>query len=518
MTAQGFDRCCGQLLVGKRRFLEKLRWAVVIGLCAGLVPHQATAGVLTVYRADDAPEPGTLRDAVRIAASGDTITFSPLLHGQSIALDPSLGKLVIRKSMQLHGDLNADGLPDITIDGHGETELFEITRYVYGLVVFDGLILTRGHSLSSGGCLRNFTRGETLVANSRVEHCSAENDGGGILNKGDLVIAHSKIIGNTASRGAGLVTFWRRQPRIMNSVFANNHSWRWGGGIYSYGEGELEIDNTLIIDNFATGAGGGVFVHGSKSNFRLTIKSSTLANNTAQGTDTDTDHEGVGGAISTGGHGHFSLTTSTVSGNRAGRDGGGIILRNHGDRAIRHSTIVFNLADAGTLGPRYPGTNHPPGGEHKGGGVQNDPGVELIVSHSLFSENGRRDLPSEGGLPDDITGKVMSEGYNLFYQTDVQFEPDAGPGTVIGVGADLQPLVDNGGPTPTHMLRVDSVAADAGDPNAVAGQSEVPLYDQRGEPRVANGHIDIGAVEGVSTVDGSSPSPSDTGDSIPDKW
>ena len=67
----------------------------------------------------------------------------------------------------------------------------------------------------------------------------------------------------------------------------------------------------------------------------------------------------------------------------------------------------------------------------------------------------------------------------------------------------LGPLANNGGPTMTHALLVDSPAIDAGDPAAMAGMNGVPEFDQRGEPhlRVRDGDatediaIDIGAYE-----------------------
>jgi hypothetical protein len=67
----------------------------------------------------------------------------------------------------------------------------------------------------------------------------------------------------------------------------------------------------------------------------------------------------------------------------------------------------------------------------------------------------------------------------------------------------LGPLGDNGGPTSTHALLPTSPAIDWGDPSAVPGAGNVPLFDQRGPgfARVADGdnlggaRIDIGAFE-----------------------
>jgi hypothetical protein len=80
--------------------------------------------------------------------------------------------------------------------------------------------------------------------------------------------------------------------------------------------------------------------------------------------------------------------------------------------------------------------------------------------------------------------------------------PDAN-GNLIGgpvegvIDPRLGPLTENGGPTWTHALLPDSPAIDMGDPEAVAGVDDVPLFDQRGRPyaRIVNGRIDMGALE-----------------------
>jgi hypothetical protein len=68
-------------------------------------------------------------------------------------------------------------------------------------------------------------------------------------------------------------------------------------------------------------------------------------------------------------------------------------------------------------------------------------------------------------------------------------------GNIIGSDPLLGPLADNGGPTLTHMPRVDSPAVDAG--NCDSG----PAADQRGLPRPQNATCDIGAVEAQSGED-----------------
>ncbi|MFI5365855.1 MAG: choice-of-anchor Q domain-containing protein [Candidatus Binatia bacterium] len=60
----------------------------------------------------------------------------------------------------------------------------------------------------------------------------------------------------------------------------------------------------------------------------------------------------------------------------------------------------------------------------------------------------------------------------------------------------LGPLQDNGGPTFTQALLPGSPAIDAGD-DAVTGAPLNLTTDQRGLPRKAGMHVDIGAYESV---------------------
>ena len=58
----------------------------------------------------------------------------------------------------------------------------------------------------------------------------------------------------------------------------------------------------------------------------------------------------------------------------------------------------------------------------------------------------------------------------------------------------LSPLADNGGPTLTHALAMNSPAIDAGD-NTICATEPINNLDQRGEPRPIGSSCDIGAYE-----------------------
>ena len=438
---------------------------------------------------------GSLRHQVNVSRNGDIIKFEPHLHGRDIILQPYFGPIEIHSSIKIIGDIDGDLKPDITINGNHRVQLFTIYPPSYGVVTLTGLNITNGYSSGSGGCIKNYSYRKVNILDSTITNCTAYRDGGGIFNRGKIVIRRSLIADNSASRGAGIVTFSEEQPLIVDSMLVNNKSSRWGGAIYSYGNGTLHIERSIIQDNYARGAGAGVFVHGPTNTFGLQVIDTTIANNFSEGSDTNEDMEGVGGGISAGGLGDVLISNSTLSSNTAGRDGGAIILRNAGLRTIRHSTIAFNRNDIGGLGPRFSGNNHPPGGEHKGAGIQNDPGQEVILDHVLFSENGRVLYPSEGGQVDDVSGGVESRGFNLFQQGEIEFTMGPGPGDILFGFADLLSLTKQGGTTPTHALGDGSQALNAGNPSVIPGNNTTPLFDQRGQPRINMQIIDIGAFE-----------------------
>jgi len=123
---------------------------------------------------------GSLRAALASAQNGDIVTFS---SGMTVQLT---SELLINKNITVDGDLNNDGVADVTLDGQYRTRVVEITSG--STVTLDGLVITRGLVSGNGG---NGGYGATGAM------------GGGIFNAGILTLNNVTVTSNAAAGGGG---------------------------------------------------------------------------------------------------------------------------------------------------------------------------------------------------------------------------------------------------------------------------------------------------------------------------
>ena len=123
---------------------------------------------------------GSLRAALASAQNGDVVTFS---SGMTVQLT---SELLINKSITVDGDLNNDGVADVTLDGQYKTRVVEVTSG--NTVTLDGLVITKGLVAGNGG------NGGSAAAGAM---------GGGIFNAGTLTLNNVTVTANAASGGGG---------------------------------------------------------------------------------------------------------------------------------------------------------------------------------------------------------------------------------------------------------------------------------------------------------------------------
>ena len=433
---------------------------------AATVP--AEAATFQVSNLDDAG-PGSLRQAVldaNTAAGADTITFQAGLTGTILLIS---GQLAIEDSVDVQGP----GASVLTVSGNDSSRVF----YVYDSdatldVTISGLTLTDGAG-SPGGVVVDWGENLTLD-NVVVTGGNSPTVGGGIAVLGSdspdafsFTLRDSVVSGNSAmeSGGALFVDETEVTVLIQNSSLIANDALTGGGIAADLLLGDVTVEQSTISGNTAGVRGGGVYAGTLYNGSSLNIRRSTISGNSAP--------DG-GGLFVDYLYGSLLLENSTVSGNSAvgepGSTGGGLFIGylygEGGTAIVRHSTLANNTAV-------------------RGGGIFLESGG-ISVDHTIVANN----VAEVGRDLANGTDGRFDVSFSLVENPETANVSDLG-GNIIGQDPQLGPLQNNGGPTQTHLPAAGSPAVNAGD----VSFAPPPATDQRGNPRVAQGRIDIGSVE-----------------------
>ncbi|WP_460940415.1 DUF4347 domain-containing protein, partial [Pandoraea terrae] len=141
--------------------------------------------LITVTNSGDSGA-GTLRNAIASALAGDTITFSTSMTINLSTITSGNSLLVISKNLTIDGDINHDGIADVTLDGHYKGRVLEITSG--STVGLEGLVIEHGLVSGKGGA-------------AGVDATAAQ--GGGIYNAGTLTLTDVTVTANAAAGGGG---------------------------------------------------------------------------------------------------------------------------------------------------------------------------------------------------------------------------------------------------------------------------------------------------------------------------
>jgi hypothetical protein len=390
--------------------------------------------------------PGSLRDAVANAVSGDLVDLSSL-GCSTITL--TSGQIEIPQD-DLYLKYSGEGGTPPTIEANLSSRVLHHTGT--GTLRLVGLTIRNGKYDNTnvylpvhprGGCI--YSAGSVYLAGSTVSGCTARDTrgedaaGGGIYASGALTLSHSTVSGNTSTSTAR---------------FAD------GGGAFAHGA--IEVDYSSVSGNVASGLdylnrGGGLCV------FNAGTATSRIAHSTIDGNRADRGAGLIASGIGSSGAA-IEIDESTISGNSANAYAAVYI---DGPFTLNASTIAFNQSGSG------------PGVEIAASGYTVR--FESSIVANNFGGGTEYDL-GDRGYPLTIAGAnnlvVAANGIAL-------------PADTIGTDPQLLPLADNGGPTRTHALAAGSPALDAG--NDLAGGAT----DQRGAgfPRVFGAAADIGAFE-----------------------
>ncbi|PLX00306.1 MAG: hypothetical protein C0593_01210 [Marinilabiliales bacterium] len=222
--------------------------------------------------------PGTLRQAIADASSGDTINFS--VTG-TISL---MSEITIDKNLVITGP----GIASLTIDGdhwYGIFDLYSSTTYSFevsgitflkGLTTYGGAISSRNDNLiirncsflnclavEDGGAIACFF-GSLLIDNCTFETCSVNSEGGAIFltDISNFEISNSTF--NDCSSSTGGAIYNHNSPgSFTNCTFSANSASTDGGVLYIDNENNVSFFSCDFISNTTVDEGGAVYNNNS---------------------------------------------------------------------------------------------------------------------------------------------------------------------------------------------------------------------------------------------------------------
>ncbi len=327
-------------------------------------------------------------------------------------------------------------------------------------LLIDGVTMTDNDAASTdaGGAFYFSNFSDATIRNSSITGSDAGYGGAmAVFGGSQITIEDSEISGNNAqrtnvARGDGgdggaiyIIQGFNRDSgpptlRLVRSTVSDNNAVNGFGGGISGSEAVIEVIESLIANNTTGGGGGGIYLDREAS--RLLMQNSTVTGNSTTGLLDDVQgltEAGRGGGIYFV-TGKAIIESSTIANNSATERGGGILL----------------------------------------GGNVNPEGLSTILN-SILADN----TALFGPNVESTAALLDSLGYNLL--------DDSGEGLfdeltdLLNALADLQALADNGGPTQTLALGLNSDAIDSGFSSL--------LTDQRGFDRPFGLGPDIGAYE-----------------------
>jgi hypothetical protein len=336
---------------------------LVAGLALALAAPLAAAA--TVTNCDDAG-PGSLRDAIAHATTGETIDFAGLACNAIVLDGGALAVAVAELTVQ------GPGSSALSISGNDTSRVFEQPAAGARLAL-RGLTLTHGRAGGDGGCV--LAGGDLTLGDVVATGCAAGNattalvSGGAVAVTGNATLDGGAFDGNRVDgtqrvRGGAIAV--GNLLTATGTSFTNNVAW-------SHADGNPNDD---------IAEGGAIFALGDTH-----LTDSVISGNTVKSDASEV----FGGGVAIGSHpddamasldvlrGHVHGNTATTQCGVCAPQGGGIAAV--GDTRLRDSTVLDN-------------TVYSPGHYGGGGGVRAFHATSLEVTGSIIAGN---HAPSAGG-------------------------------------------------------------------------------------------------------------------------
>jgi parallel beta-helix repeat protein len=341
---------------------------------------------------------------------------------------------------------------------------------------------------SSGGGVY-VSGGSTVTLSGNTISGNSSGRGGGVYVSGGSTVTlnGNTIRGNSSTEGGGVYVLGGSTATLSGNTISGNSSTE-GVGVYMVGGSTVTLSGNTISGN--TSSGGGVYVSQSATSATLTLSTNTISGNSSRGAYVLQSHASSS----------MSLDGNRVSGNTSlNGPGGGFYLDGYTIK-VRNNVVVKNGSRTST---------------GDGAGIWVKPRTRLDLVNNTITEN---DAVARGGglrvVLDGVTEIVNAYNNVIFGNTAASDGDDV---CISGTGSRKEFVNNNAsglsgiwdlftGNMDLAPAFADAANGDyhltAGSPCVNAGTNgapQLPATDLDGDPRIADGRVDMGAYEFFNT-------------------